>query len=132
MYPAPPVTRVEAVTAIHCTVRRVIAVVVVTFSAPAEMLDRCVTSVRSATAVDLVIVVDTGGQARPSDPDITLISVPNRGYGAAANIGFEAARSAGADMIALLNDDVVVMPGSIASLAAELGDRPVYYSPAQV
>ena len=65
-------------------------------------------SLRACTEIGQVIVVDTGGRARPIDPDATLIIMPNRGYGAAANAGFAAARSAGADMIALLNDDVVV------------------------
>ena len=97
-----------------------IAAVVVTFSAPAEMLDRCVASVMSSSGIDLVIVVDTGGRAKPSDPHVQLIRVPNRGYGAAANVGFDAARAAGADMIALLNDDVVVMPDWVSPLAAQL------------
>ncbi len=97
-----------------------IAAVVVTFSAPAEMLDRCVASVMSSSGIDLVIVVDTGGRAKPSDPQVKLIRVPNRGYGAAANIGFDTARAADADMIALLNDDVVVMPDWVSPLAAQL------------
>lgn len=97
-----------------------IAVVVVTFSAPAEMLDRCVASVVASADVDVVIVVDTGGHANPNDSDVTLIRVPNRGYGAAANAGFEAAREAGADMIGLLNDDVEVTPDWIPPLAAQL------------
>ena len=103
----------------HCTVRCVIAAVVVTFSAPAEMLDDCVASVRACGDIDLVIVVDTGGRAIPSDPDVLVVNVTNRGYGAAANVGFQAARAAGADMIALLNDDVVVMPDWMAPLVAE-------------
>jgi N-acetylglucosaminyl-diphospho-decaprenol L-rhamnosyltransferase len=104
----------------HCTVRCVIAAVVVTFSAPAGMLDDCVASLRAAGTIDLVIVVDTGGRAEPSDPDVLIISVSNRGYGAAANVGFGAARAAGADMIALLNDDVVVGSDWISPLVDEL------------
>lgn len=115
--------------AIHCTVRLVIAVVVVTFSAPALMLDRCVASLRRAGGVDLVIVVDTGGGAIPSDRDVTLLRIPNRGYGAAANVGFTAAQTAGADMIALLNDDVVVDDGWVEPLVRAVsegtGARPV-------
>lgn len=102
--------------AIDCTVRLVIAVVVVTFSAPALMLDRCVASLRRAGGIDLVIVVDTGDGASPSDQDVTLLRVPNRGYGAAANVGFAAARTAGADMVGLLNDDVVVDDGWVEPL----------------
>ncbi len=122
MYPAPPVTSIDAVTALHCTVRCVIAAVVVTFSAPAEMLEACLASVRSCGEVDLVIVVDTGGRADPGDPDVRLISVSNRGYGAAANTGIRAARAAGADMIALLNDDVVVRSDWLPPLVAALTD----------
>jgi GT2 family glycosyltransferase len=98
----------------------VIAAVVVTFSAPAEMLDRCVASLRASTDIDLVIVVDTGGRAEPSDPGVMLLRVPNRGYGAAANVGFDAAWEAGADMMALVNDDVIVSPDWIPPLAVEL------------
>lgn len=100
-----------------------IAVVVVTFSAPAEMLDRCLASIKASNDADLVVVVDTGGEADPDDPDITLVRTANRGYGAAANVGFGAARAAGADMIALLNDDVIVRPGWIEPLAVELAQR---------
>jgi len=84
------------------------------------MLDRCVASVRTAGGIDLVIVVDTGGGASPHDRDVTLIRVPNRGYGSAANAGFAAARAAGADMIVLLNDDVVVDDGWVAPLVAAM------------
>lgn len=104
----------------HCTVRRVIAVVVVTFSAPAEMLDRCLASLRASGGVDRIIVVDTGGRASPNDPDATLIRVENRGYGAAANVGFEAARRAGADLVAFLNDDVTVGTDWISPLVDQL------------
>lgn len=105
---------------IHCTVCGVIAAVVVTFSASAEMLDRCVASIRAGGDVDHVIVVDTGGGANPGDADVELVRVENRGYGAAANVGFDRARLAGADLVALLNDDVVVRPGWAALLATEL------------
>ncbi len=106
----------------HCTVRWVIVAVVVTYSAPAETLERCLASVRASGGVDHIVVVDTGGRARPEGADIEVIGVENRGYGAAANVGFDAARRAGADMIALLNDDVVVAPDWIGPLAAEFVD----------
>ena len=108
----------------HCTVRAVIAVVVVTFSAPEGMLDRCLASVMASGGVDGVIVVDTGGRAAPAHHDVELVRVANRGYGAAANVGCEIARNEGAELIALLNDDVVVRPGWIAPLAAELTRAP--------
>jgi GT2 family glycosyltransferase len=98
----------------------VIAAVVVTFSAPDEMLERCLASVKASVGIDEVIVVDTGGLARSGDDQIPVIRVPNRGYGAAANVGIAAARALGAEMVAVLNDDVVVRPDWIPPLAAEL------------
>lgn len=103
-----------------CTVRQVIAAVVVTHSAPAEMLDACVASVRSAGGVDRLIVVDNGtGEARRIDT-LDVLTVPNRGYGAAANAGFARALDAGATAIALLNDDVTVRPGWLQPLVDAL------------
>ncbi len=96
-----------------------IAVVVVTFCAPEGMLARCLASLAASDGVDRIIVVDTGGQAIAGAHDVELVRVANHGYGAAANVGFEAARRAGADLIGLLNDDVVVRPDWIAPLVAE-------------
>lgn len=112
MYPAPPVTRVEGVIAEHCTVRRVFAAVVVTYSAPADVLDRCLRSIVDGGGVDRIVVVDTGGAASVADDlaaAVDLSVMENRGYGAAANRGFELVGDA--DLVALLNDDVVVQPG---------------------
>jgi len=125
MYPAPPVTSVvrgrgDVVTLRDCTVRSVLAVVVVTYSATPGDLDTALVSLRRAGGADLVIVVDTGGAAAPTDPDVVLLTVPNRGYGAAANAGFQVARERGADLIALLNDDVSVRTGWLDALVPEL------------
>jgi GT2 family glycosyltransferase len=103
-----------------------IAAVVVTFSAPAGMLSRCVDSLRAAGGIDRIIVVDTGGHSEPAGindphgPSVEWLSIENRGYGAAANAGFEWARRAGADLFALLNDDVIVSAGWVEHLADEL------------
>jgi GT2 family glycosyltransferase len=99
----------------------VIAAVVVTFSAPAEVLDRCLRSVSDAGGVDRLVVVDTGGAAKVADDlvdRVELIRTDNRGYGAAANVGFAAVNEAPA--IALLNDDVVVSDGWLAPLIAAM------------
>lgn len=123
MYPAPPVTRVVATTS-DCTVRRVIAAVVVTYSAAPGMLDACLAALRADGGAELVVVVDTGGRAAPADADVELLRMDNRGYGAAANAGIRRAFERGADAVALLNDDVTVHPGWLAPLAAELsGER---------
>ena len=104
---------------VDCTVRTVLAAVVVTFSAGPGVLSQCLASVASAGGVDHVIVVDTGGSAEVPD-DVELLRVPNDGYGAAANVGFARARELGATACALLNDDLVVRPGWVEPLLAEL------------
>ena len=95
----------------HCTVRRVIVAVVVTYSAPAEVLERCIAALRAAGGVERVVVVDTGGAAVVAGHGVELIRTDNRGYGAAANLGFVRAAELGAAAVVLLNDDVVVRPG---------------------
>lgn len=101
-----------------------IAAVVVTYSAAPGMLDACLAALRADGGVGPVVVVDTGGSAAPADPDVELLRVDNRGYGAAANAGIRRAVERGADALAVLNDDVTVQPGWLAALAAELsGDR---------
>jgi GT2 family glycosyltransferase len=105
----------------------VIAAVVVTYSAPAEMLARCLRALLTEGGLDRVVVVDTGGAATVDtdlsdgiSPDVTVITMQNRGYGAAANRGF--AELHDASCLILLNDDVVVQPGWLAPLVAALAD----------
>jgi GT2 family glycosyltransferase len=108
----------------HCTVRRVIAAVVVTHSAPAGVLEACVASLHDAGGLDRILVVDNGGSAMLERGDVDLIRVANRGYGAAANAGFAKALGDGATAIALLNDDIVVRRGWVRPLVEALdGDR---------
>ncbi len=96
-----------------------IAAVVVTYSAPAEALERCLAAV--ADDVDHVVVVDTGGAAVvDARADVDLIVVPNDGYGAAANTGFARAHALGATVVVLLNDDVVGRAGWIEAVVAAL------------
>lgn len=105
----------------HCTVPRVYAAVVVTYSAPAEVLDRCLRSIVDAGGIDHIVLVDNGGRAVVADDledAVEVIVLDNPGYGAAANRGFAAV--ADADGIALLNDDVVVQPGWLRPLAERL------------
>lgn len=113
-------TRIEALTIGHCTVRRVFAVVVVTHAAPAGVLDRSLQSVREHGSVDRLIVVDNGSSAMARVDADEVLRTANRGYGAGANLGFGAALAAGADHIALLNDDTQVEPGWANALAAAL------------
>jgi GT2 family glycosyltransferase len=98
----------------------VIAVVIVTFSAEAEMLDACVESVRDAGGADHVIVVDNGGRAVVG-ADVELIRPPrNLGFGGGANVGFRRAVELGASEVALLNDDIEVGRAWLAPLQAVL------------
>ena len=78
-----------------------------------------------AGGVDRIFVVDNGGKASVPGPDVELLRVPNRGYGAAANEGFRRAFALGASAIALLNDDVTVRPGWAGPLASALERRGV-------
>jgi GT2 family glycosyltransferase len=100
-----------------------IAAVVVTHSA--TTLQRCLAALAAGGGVDRVIVVDNGARGTIDapgfdPPGVELIVTPNRGYGAAANVGFRRACELGATAIALLNDDVFVRPGWLAPLLAEL------------
>jgi N-acetylglucosaminyl-diphospho-decaprenol L-rhamnosyltransferase len=105
------------------------AAVVVTYAAPPGMLAACLDAISGAGGIGYVVVVDTGGRARDDAQvravadagAIALVEIANDGYGAAANVGFAHARAAGADVVALLNDDVMVRPGWIEALVAELG-----------
>ncbi len=87
-------------------------------------------AVVGAGGVDRVVVVDNGGDRDRSDLRAAIgdrgdvLTADNHGYGAAANLGAARARELGADAVVLLNDDVVVAPGWLEPLAAELaGDR---------
>ena len=96
----------------------VLVAVVVTYSATRRDLERCISALRSGGGVDRIVLVDTGGSAivddLPGNPPCEVIRVANRGYGADANTGFARAAALGADRVALLNDDVIVRPGSPA------------------
>jgi len=103
--------------------RRVLAVIVTTYSAPAETLARCLRSVLDGGGADRVIVVDNGSSAVVPDGVELLRTGTNGGFGDAANFGFSHALAAGATACALLNDDVTVTPGWLDPLRAELDDR---------
>jgi N-acetylglucosaminyl-diphospho-decaprenol L-rhamnosyltransferase len=109
-----------------------LAAVVVTHSAPPGTLASCLAALVAAGDVERVIVVDNGAAGTldlaavdAAGPLVELVQVPNRGYGAAANVGFGVALRAGAIHVALLNDDVVVRPAWTAPLLAELIDPEV-------
>lgn len=111
-----------------------IAAVVLTYDAPEGMLAECVSSLlpdaTGAADGDLfVIVVDNGRRARDLGPlldRVTLVEAPtNLGYAGGVNLGVHRALEQGADAVMVLNDDVVVEPGWLAPLVAELDDPAV-------
>jgi GT2 family glycosyltransferase len=102
----------------------VVAAVVVTYASGSAELDSMLAALEGAGGITRIIVVDNGGAAHPSSPDVELIRMPNRGYGAGANVGIDAARRHGAELVAVLNDDIQVTPGWLDPLLAELEGRP--------
>ena len=105
-----------------------LAVVVLTYRPPADVLHDCIASlVRSADA-DAIVVVDNGGAANAGrvaaaeTPVTVLRPGENLGFAGGMNLGMRHAIDAGATSVALLNDDTVVAPGWLATLAARLDD----------
>ena len=102
----------------------VIAAVIVTYQPMGEMLGDCVRSVVAAGGVQRIIVVDNGGgavvPAELADVVELLRPLRNGGFGAGANVGFRRALEAGATVVALLNDDLVVDGQWLQPLLAEL------------
>lgn len=101
-----------------------IAVVIVTFSAEAAMLDACIASVLAASDADHVIVVDNGGHAITGTNVELVRPLRNLGFGGGANAGFQRAVELGATAIALLNDDIEVDGGWLRPLLAALDNDP--------
>jgi GT2 family glycosyltransferase len=107
-----------------CSDDRVIAVVIVTFSAEAAMLTACVDSVLAAGGADRVIVVDNGTRATVEAPVELIRASRNLGFGGGANLGFRRAAELGATMVALLNDDIEVEAGWLEPLQKSLDENP--------
>ena len=101
-----------------------VAVVIVTFSAEAAMLDACIASTLMGGDADHVILVDNGGRAT-ADSNVDVVRPSrNMGFGGGANAGFHRALELGATAVALLNDDIEVDPGWLAPLLAALDSDP--------
>lgn len=106
----------------------VIAAVVLTYDPPPGMLEDCLVALQAGGDVE-VILVDNGGRAGRL-PSALLAGVDvvapgrNLGFAAGMNLGIRRALERGATEVMILNDDVVVEPGWLAPLVAELaGDR---------
>lgn len=82
---------------------------------------------RHAGELERIIVIDSSSPdgsaetARIAYPDITVVELPNRGYGAAANAGL---RRLTTDALLVLNADAVVQPGAIQRLTQALAAAP--------
>lgn len=110
------------------TTARVVAVVV--HWQDAEDTVGCVESLVREPGVE-VLVVDNGAP-EPAGPLLKarvpgvrcLRSPENRGYAGGANLGIREALAAGADVVALFNNDVRVHPGATAAACAALAADP--------
>jgi GT2 family glycosyltransferase len=100
-----------------------VVAVVVTHVGQGDLLDICLDALDHAGGVHRCVVVDNSRPGTPHDPGslsrpsmvVDLVPTANRGFGAAANCGFERARELVSDvetaLFVLLNDDVEVSTG---------------------
>ena len=110
------------------TLTGVVVAVVLTYAAPAGMLEACVASVLRADAIDHLVVVDNGASAavRLATIDDARLEVlttgENLGYAGGMNVGIRRALDAGGDFVLVLNDDLKVEPGVVPPLLAAMDD----------
>lgn len=108
-----------------------VAITIVTYDSPPELLEQCVERVLSSTDPDevLVVVADTGGAAGrrlSQSGHIDRVEVidlgSNGGFAAGVDAGFRVGLQRGAEVLVSLNDDVLVEPGWLDPLVAALAD----------
>ena len=95
------------------------AVVVLTYDAPAGMLERCVESIVASGDASFVIVVDNGASARErlrASACHVVTTGRNLGFAAGMNVGLRLALGRGEQAVAVVNDDVEVEPGWLPGL----------------
>ncbi len=116
-----------------------IGLVVLTYAPPPGMLEDCIAALRSHTStVDgeplVLVVVDNGGVLGRIPADVLdplldasadfevdrLAPATNVGFAGGMNVGIRRAVERGARAVVILNDDVVVEPGWLPPLLAEL------------
>jgi GT2 family glycosyltransferase len=111
-----------------------VAAVVVHYRTPVQ-LEACLESLRAqrpapaeVVVVDNSALVDGVGRRPARGEDWTWLRTPNIGYGAACNVGINATHS---PLVAILNADVRLKPGALATLAGRLlaEDRAVAVGP---
>jgi N-acetylglucosaminyl-diphospho-decaprenol L-rhamnosyltransferase len=102
-----------------------ISAVVPTYNS-GELLDRCLTALAAAKAVEEVIILD-GGSTDGTDeraarwPGVRVVRLPGTVVGRRLNEGVAQARH---ELVLLLNDDAFVDPETPARLAQVLSERP--------
>lgn len=113
----------------------VIGVVVLTYAPAPGMLEDCLTSLREPYGLPddepvVVVLVDNGGVVARGSSLVTdevevLVPPTNRGFAGGMNEGVHHLLGLGARAVLILNDDVVVEPGWLGPLVAELDDPSV-------
>ncbi len=104
------------------------SVIVPTWNA-GTLIDECLASVRDQlTAADELIVIDNGSHDGTPDriaaqyPPVKLVRLPhNLGFAGGVNRGLQLAQG---DEMILINQDVVLRPGCLAALSAQLAHGP--------
>lgn len=99
-----------------------IAAVVVTHSAPPDVLAACLGALADTTGIDEVVVVHNGEVSETpvvDREDVRVVRTDNRGYGAAVNHGIGLVPRA--EAVAVLNDDAVPLAGWLPPLLDALG-----------
>jgi N-acetylglucosaminyl-diphospho-decaprenol L-rhamnosyltransferase len=107
----------------------VLAVVVLTYRQPSDVLADCVGAIGRSGDADEVVVVDNGGDVLAGDleaaagrPVVVLRPSRNLGFAGGMNLGISHALQVGASAVAILNDDTTVTDGWLTALAARLLD----------
>jgi GT2 family glycosyltransferase len=111
--------------------------VVVTHLGPGDLLESCLDALADAGGVRRCVVVDNSDRADADDPRslsrpsmvVDVLTTANRGFGAAANHGFEHARRLVNEtdrvVLVLLNDDVAVSSDWLEPLCRAFDDPAV-------
>lgn len=107
-----------------------LAAVVLNYHTPDETLLAVTSLGASRRPIDQIIVVDNGSRdeaaaLRAVLPACTVVALgANEGFSGGINAGIRAALGARADLVMLVNSDVIVPPDTIGKLEAALDGRP--------
>ena len=112
-----------------------IAAVVLTYAPAPGMLEECLAALRGGEGLAheppvRIVLVDNGRVVAGLPSELlagidVLVQATNTGFAGGMNAGIRHSLSLGASALMVLNDDVVVEPGWLAPLVAELADERV-------